>query len=67
MLRKKIEFINTENDWRIYFVAETKGTTEMENLSLPEQQKIHCGKKHFEIFDGVEFKAPIEKVSQLVR
>ena len=56
-----------ENDRRIYFVAETKGTTELEKLSNSEQQKIRCGKKHFEIFDGVEFKAPIKEVGQLIR
>jgi type III restriction enzyme len=56
-----------ENDRRIYFVAETKGTTEIEKLTPPEQQKIRCGRKHFEIFDGVEFKAPIKTVSQLVK
>lgn len=41
-------------DWALYddeqviFVAETKGTTEKIQLRYSEDQKIECGKKHFE-------------------
>ncbi len=56
-----------EGDKRIYFVAETKGTTVLEDLSVPEQYKIRCGKKHFETIPNVTFKAPITKVSELIR
>jgi len=56
-----------ENDKRIYFVAETKGTTELEDLTIPEQYKIKCGKKHFQTIPDVKFKAPVTKVSQLIR
>lgn len=54
-----------ENDRRIYFVAETKGTTRFDELKLSEKQKIHCGKKHFEQFPEVCFAAPIKKLSDL--
>ncbi len=40
---------------RLYFVLETKGTTELFDLRTPERLKIHCGKQHFEALDGVEF------------
>lgn len=42
---------------RLYFVLETKGTTELFDLRTPERLKIHCGKQHFEALDGVEFSA----------
>ena len=32
---------------KLYLVIETKGTTILHDLKNPEQQKIHCGKKHF--------------------
>lgn len=56
-----------DGDKRIYFVAETKGTTVLEDLSIPEQYKIRCGKKHFDTMPDVVFKAPIIKVSGLIR
>ena len=40
---------------RLYFVLETKGTTELFDLRTPEKLKIHCGKQHFDALDGVEF------------
>ena len=40
---------------RLYFVLETKGTTELFDLRTPEKLKIHCGKQHFNALDGVEF------------
>ena len=56
-----------ENDKRVYFVAETKGTSELENLTVPEQYKIRCGRAHFKTMPDVEFKAPVTKVSELTR
>ena len=53
-----------ENDKRIYFVAETKSPDE--ELRPSENMKIHCGRKHFEQFDGVKFKAPVSSVSDLL-
>lgn len=42
---------------KLYFVIETKGTTKRHELRTPEQQKIHCGERHFEaISDGAEFR-----------
>jgi type III restriction enzyme len=32
---------------KLYFVLETKGTTRVDNLRTPEQQKIQCGEAHF--------------------
>lgn len=55
-----------EGDRKIYFVAETKGTTDPDQLSVAEWQKIKCGKRHFENFDGVKFKAPVTKLSQVL-
>jgi type III restriction enzyme len=40
----------------LYLVKETKGTLDYTQLRNSEDQKIHCGKKHFESLDsGVEF------------
>ena len=47
-----------ENDKRIYFVAETKGTLDRQLLREVENMKIACGEKHFALFKpwGVEYK-----------
>lgn len=47
-----------ENDKRIYFVAETKGTLDKQLLREIEKMKIECGEKHFAVFKnlGVEYK-----------
>jgi len=57
-----------EGDKRVYFVAETKGTDDINDpsLSTGERHKILCGKKHFENFPDVQFKAPISKLEKLV-
>lgn len=39
-------------DFRLYFVAETKGTTDIDKLKPDEKNKILCGKKHFEILNN---------------
>lgn len=52
-----------EGDKKLYFIAETK--SEGEELRESEQMKIKCGKRHFKLFKGLEFKAPISKVSQI--
>jgi type III restriction enzyme len=54
-----------ENDRRLYFVAETKGTNKLDELKLSEKQKIRCGKKHFEEFRDVCFAAPIRSLQDL--
>ncbi len=57
-----------EGDKKIYFVAETKGTNNIDDpsLSLAERYKITCGKRHFEQLDGVVFKAPVKSVEDVV-
>ncbi len=58
-----------ENDKRIYFVGETKGT-DIENdpsLGVGELQKIKCGRRHFAEFPDISFKAPITDLNGLLR
>ena len=54
-----------ENDKRVYFVAETKGSLEDDDLRKPEIMKIQCGKKHFAQFDDVAFQK-VTKVSEII-
>jgi len=51
---------------RLYLVAETKGSTSLENLRPQERHKIECGEKHFETLDDVKFVAPITTVEELL-
>jgi type III restriction enzyme len=55
-----------EGDKKVYFVVETKGTDNLEELSPSEKMKILCGRKHFEQFAGVEFKAPVVKLEEII-
>jgi type III restriction enzyme len=50
-----------ENDSRIYFIAETKGTLDKQLLREVERMKIDCGAKHFALFKplGVEYKLAV--------
>ncbi len=49
-------YLERNGEQKLYFVLETKGTTDLYGLSTPERQKIHCGKAHFEALDdGVMF------------
>lgn len=50
---------------KIYFVAETKSTTDIDKLRKEEQQKIQCGERHFEVFEDVNFRH-VTKVSELL-
>lgn len=45
-----------KNDQTLYFVAETKSTTDLGMLRPLEKLKIECGKKHFKNFEQVRFK-----------
>ena len=48
-------YLTRNGEEKLYFILETKGTTNLFNLSAPERLKIHCGKKHFEALkNGVE-------------
>jgi len=53
-----------ENDKRLYFVAETKSTLNLELLRGIEALKIECGKKHFVEFEGVTYRQ-VTEVKQL--
>lgn len=55
-----------ENDKRVYFVAETKGTNRLDGLTPNEQDKIKCARKHFENFEDVEFKAPVTRLRDVI-
>ncbi len=44
----------TEREGKLYFVRETKSTLDSEERRTKENQKIRCGKKHFEII-GVDY------------
>jgi type III restriction enzyme len=56
-----------EGDKKVYFVAETKGTKDINDpcLSQGERQKIKCGKKHFKNFPDVVFEAPVKELSDV--
>ena len=40
--------IENDESERLYFVAETKGTSFLDDLRNPERAKVECGKAHFE-------------------
>ena len=40
--------LNTDNERKMYFIVETKGTTDLNKLRPSEKVKIKCGKKHFQ-------------------
>jgi type III restriction enzyme len=40
-----------ESDEKMYFVIETKGSTDESQRRISENQKIACAKKHFEVVD----------------
>jgi type III restriction enzyme len=44
----------TEREQKLYFVRETKSTLDSEELRFKEQQKIDCGRKHFNTL-GVDY------------
>lgn len=48
--------LNTDEGEKLYFVAETKGTENINDLKGSEKKKILCGRKHFEVIDnGVRY------------
>ncbi len=54
-----------QNDKTLYFVAETKGNTDLALLRPLEKLKIECGKKHFKLFERVEFRV-VKEFSELL-
>lgn len=53
----------TEREERLYFVRETKSTIDSEELRTKENQKISCGRKHFEALE-VDF-GVVTKLSEV--
>ena len=54
-----------ENDARVYFVAETKSSTVEKNRRGDENLKIECGRRHFALAQGVEYKV-VTNLQELV-
>ena len=51
-------YLTRNGEEKLYFILETKGTTNLFDLRTPEQLKIRCGKKHFEALENdVEMQA----------
>ena len=53
-------YVETENEKKLYFVIETKGSTNYFDLRDKESIKIKCGKKHFEAL-GADVKFDVTK------
>ena len=48
---------NSDTECKLYFVAETKGSTELDKLRPDEKVKIQCGTKHFAVLGSeLEYK-----------
>lgn len=48
--------MNKDNEEKLYFVAETKGSDDFNQLRGSEKGKIRCGKLHFEVIDtGIKY------------
>lgn len=54
-----------KDEKKLYFVAETKGNTDEDELRVSESMKIIYGVKHFEAFEDIEFKK-VENVGELL-
>lgn len=50
-------YLTKNGEEKLYFILETKGSTNFMDLRTKEQLKIHCGKQHFKALeDGVELR-----------
>lgn len=48
-------YLTRNGEEKLYFILETKGSTNLADLRTKEQLKIHCGKQHFKALDnGIE-------------
>ena len=47
-------YLEQNGEQKLFFVLETKGSTNMFDLRTKEQLKIHCGKQHFKALDDIE-------------
>ncbi|MFN2351437.1 MAG: hypothetical protein ABR497_05780, partial [Kiritimatiellia bacterium] len=57
--------IVAEQDSKVYLVRETKSTLDDEKRRTSENQKIKCGKRHFETI-GVDFRTVTNASEALV-
>ena len=48
-------YLEKNGEQKLYFVLETKGTTDLFDLRTKEELKIHCGAEHFKALDDVQF------------
>lgn len=49
--------LDTEEGEKLYFVAETKGKEDINELKGTEKKKVLCGRQHFEVLDtGIKYK-----------
>lgn len=54
-------YMDKDGAEKLYFVLETKGSLRLDDLRTPEQQKIHCGERHFAALeDDIELKVAKE-------
>lgn len=59
--------LNSDEGEKVYFVAETKGTENINDLKGSEKKKILCGRKHFEVIDtGLKYEV-VSKLQSLKR
>lgn len=59
--------MNSDEGEKVYFVAETKGTENINDLKGSEKKKILCGRKHFEVIDtGLKYEV-VSKLQSLKR
>jgi len=54
-----------KDEKKLYFVAETKGNIDEDQLRVSESMKIKYGEKHFETFEDIEFKK-VESIKDLI-
>lgn len=50
-------YLTKNGEEKLYFILETKGSTNFIDLRTKEQLKIHCGRQHFKALEsGVELR-----------
>lgn len=60
---EKTDLDNKEEQEKYYFVVETKGSREWEDLRQDEKLKIECAVKHFEAIGLEEYLYPVDSLS----
>ncbi|MFI3211452.1 MAG: type III restriction endonuclease subunit R, partial [Peptostreptococcaceae bacterium] len=61
--------IEKDFDEKLYFIVETKGTKNIDDLREDEKNKIKCAEKCYEVIGdkGVEYRAPIETIMDFLK